>query len=112
MSTLLAEPPTPAERALAAPTEPHAGSTGGKRAPRSGPWWLLARAWPTLLVAAALCLITFIAGAGLNLGPTTTVEIGLTIGCGLAIAAVLLLTPPGRAVYGLWPAALLLAFAA
>ncbi len=81
-------------------------------APRGGHARRLLRAWPTLLVAVVLCLITFIAGAGLNLDPTTTVEIGLTVGCGLAIAAIVLLTPRGRAVHGLWPAALLLAFAA
>ena len=59
-----------------------------------------------------MCLVTFIAGGGLNLGPMTAVEICLTIGCGLAIAAALLLTPAGRPIYGLWPAGLLLAFAA
>jgi hypothetical protein len=112
MSTLLADPPTREQRALAAPAAPPTRPAGGEPAPPGGLRRLLDLAGPTLLVAAVLCLVTFIAGAGLNLGPTTTVEIGLTIGCGVAIAATLLLTPAGRAVHGLWPAALLLAFGA
>jgi hypothetical protein len=112
MSTLLADPPTQEHRAPNAPAEPRVPSPVAAPAPAGDLRRLLWLAWPTILVAAVLCLITFIAGAGLNLGPTTTVEIGLTVGCGLAIAATILLTPAGRAHYGLWPAALLLAFAA
>jgi cytochrome c-type biogenesis protein CcmH/NrfG len=112
MSTLLVEPSTTDGPPAPASTEPRGDPAGREPArPREVPR-LLSLAGPTLLVAAVLCLITFIAGAGLNLGPTTTVEIGLTIGCGLAIAATVLLSAPGRATYGLWPAALLLAFAA
>jgi hypothetical protein len=42
----------------------------------------------------------------------TTMEIILTLGCGVIVAAAVLLTPPGRRVYGLWPVGLLLAFTA
>ncbi len=69
-------------------------------------------AGPTLLIAGILCLVTFLAGGGLNLGTITPVEIGLTLGCGAGIAAAILLTPAGRPAYGLWSAGLLLAFAA
>ncbi|MFI5005227.1 MAG: O-antigen ligase family protein [Solirubrobacterales bacterium] len=84
-------------------------------------------AGPTLLVAVALCLVTFLAGGGLNLGTITPVEIGLTLGCGAGIAAAIVLAPAdrsretpafgrnprfGQPVYGLWSASLLLAFAA
>jgi hypothetical protein len=67
---------------------------------------------PTVVVACALCLVTFIAGGGLNLGTITPVEIGLTLGSGAAIAAAIVLTPAGRPAYGLWPTGLLLALAA
>jgi hypothetical protein len=67
---------------------------------------------PTLLVAVVLCLITFIAGGGLNLSSNTPVEIALALGCGIGIAAAIVLAPAGRPVYGAWSAALLLALAA
>jgi hypothetical protein len=113
MSTLLAEAPTPSKPPAGQPTaagptgspDPAGGRTGGLRQ-------LAGTAWPTLLIAGVLCLVTFIAGGGLNLGPMTAVELGLTAGCGLAIAAAVVLTPLGRPAYGLWPAGLLLAFAA
>ena len=111
MSTLLAEAPS-GEHAAAAtatgPPRPPAGERrlGGLRESS------LAGVWPVLLIAGVLCLVTFLAGGGLNLGPMTAVEMGLTVGCGLAIAAAIVLTPAGRPVYGLWPAGLLLAFAA
>jgi hypothetical protein len=84
-------------------------------------------ALPTLLVAGVLCLITFLAGGGLNLSTRTPVEIALTLACGIGIAAAILLAPPGRSretlasgehprfgqrLYGAWAAALLLALAA
>lgn len=69
-------------------------------------------ALPTLLIAGALCLVTFLAGGGLNLATITPVEIGLTLGCGVGIAAAIVLTPAGRPAYGLWPTGLLLALAA
>jgi O-antigen ligase len=71
-----------------------------------------ALAWPALLIAGVLCLVTFIAGAGLILGTMTTVEIALTLGGGVAIAATVVLTPADGPTYGLWPTGLLLAFAA
>jgi hypothetical protein len=67
---------------------------------------------PTLLVAAVLCLVTFLAGGGLNLRTATPVEIGLTLGCGLGIAAAILVVPAARPVRGLWSVGLLLALAA
>jgi O-antigen ligase len=56
----------------------------------------LQSALPTLLVAGVLCLITFLAGGGLNLSTRTPVEIALTLACGIGIAAAILLAPPGR----------------
>jgi O-antigen ligase len=70
--------------------------------------WLL-----TLLSAGIFCFITFFAGGGLPpVQQATTTEIILTLGCGAIVAASVLLTPPGRRVYGLWSVGLLLAFAA
>ncbi|HEY3759796.1 MAG TPA: O-antigen ligase family protein [Solirubrobacteraceae bacterium] len=113
MSTLLADPPAPEGHAAPATAEHRASGTPDAAPATPGDLRrLLSLALPTALVATVLCLVTFIAGAGLNLGPTTTVEIGLTVGCGLAIAATILLSPPSGVLYGLWPAALLLAFAA
>ncbi len=98
--------------------------------------WLvraLESALPTLLVAGVLCLITFLAGGGLNLSTRTPVEIALTLACGIGIAAAILLAPAGRSretlasgehppfgqhprfgqrVYGAWSVGLLLALAA
>ena len=113
MSTLLAEPPQ-----ARAPPQRRRGRRPAPRPPRSAAPLgglreaSLARRWPTLLVAAVLCLVTFVAGGGLNLGPMTTVEIGLTVGCGLAIAAAIVLTPPAGRPTGCGRRALLLAFAA
>jgi Flp pilus assembly protein TadD len=89
----------------------------GRPRPR-GPWppplgdrastWLL-----TLLSAALFCFITFFAGGGLPpVQQATTMAIVLTLGCGVIVAAAVILTPRGRRVYGLWPVGLLLAFAA
>jgi hypothetical protein len=69
-------------------------------------------ALPTLLIAGVLCLITFLAGGGLNLSTRTPVQIGLTLACGVGIAAMILLAPAGRRFYGAWSASLLLALAA
>jgi hypothetical protein len=70
--------------------------------------WLL-----TLLTAAIFCFITFFAGGGLPpVQQATTMEIILTLGCGALVAGVVLLTAPGKRVYGLWSVGLLLAFAA
>jgi O-antigen ligase len=102
----------------------------------------IAPALPTLLVAGSLCLVTFLAGGGLNLATITPVEIGLTLACGVGIAAAILLAPAdrsretlafdrsgetlasgghppfgqhprfGQPTYGLWSVGLLLALAA
>jgi O-antigen ligase len=90
-------------------------------------------ALPTLLVAGALCLITFLAGGGLNLSARTPVQITLTLAGGVGIATLILLVPGGRSretrasgadprfdehprcgqrIYGVSSAGLLLAFAA
>ncbi len=68
--------------------------------------------WPTLLIAAILCLVTFFAGGGLSLGPMTTTEIALTLGSGVLVAGAVLLTPAGARAYGQWSVGLLLALTA
>ncbi len=73
--------------------------------------------WPTLLVAIAACLTTFLAHGGLNLESMTTTEIVLTLGSGAIVAGAIVLTPAARSLingpkYGLWPLGLLLAFTA
>jgi len=71
----------------------------------------------TLAVAGGLCLIVFYAKGGpdpVNPGPMTTLEMALTLAGGAVVASVVARAPrtrPGPA-YGVWPAALLLAFAA
>jgi hypothetical protein len=80
------------------------------RAPRRGArpalWW------PTLLIAAIFCFITFYAKGGLKLESITTTEMALTLGAGLVVAAAVILAPPGARTFGLWPTGLLLAFTA
>ncbi len=106
MSAAAAPAPPAAQRARAtAPGRPAAA------APRTAAR-LLGDALPTVLVAGALCLVTFLAGGGLNLDTLAPVEMALTLGCGVAIAAALLLAPAGRPAYGAWPVGLLLALAA
>jgi O-Antigen ligase len=65
-----------------------------------------------LLIAGVICFVTFVAGGGLNLGDMTTVELALTLGCGLLVIAAVLLGPVRERAYGLWPIALLLGFTA
>jgi hypothetical protein len=99
-------PPAPAahrERGTARSRPLESGSSGTAR---------LLAGLPTVAVAGVLCLVTFAAGGGLNLGSNTPVEIGLTLACGAGIAVAILLTPANRPVHGLWPVGLLLAFAA
>lgn len=71
-----------------------------------------AASWPTLLIAGVLCFAAFVAGGGLNLADMTTVELTLTIAGGLLVATAVLLGPVRERASGLWPVALLLAFAA
>jgi hypothetical protein len=73
---------------------------------------LSALLWPTLLTAAILCLVTFVAGGGLRLAPMTKVEMALTLGAGVVVAGAVLLAPARARPYGLWSVGLLLAFSA
>jgi tetratricopeptide (TPR) repeat protein len=66
--------------------------------------------WPTLLIAASFCWITFHAKGGLNLESMTSTEMALTLVAGLLVATSVLLAPSGRRAYGAWPVGLLLAF--
>ena len=112
MNALIAERPTEIiTRGTPAEAQP-APPTGGDRTPTERLRELATLCWPVLLIATGLCAVTFLATGGLNLGPMTTVAIGLTIGCGAAIAAIVALAPASRFGYGSWAAGLLLAFAA
>ncbi len=98
--------------------------TGGDEASSGGKWSAggsalhqprgtrLLALLPTVLIAGALCLITFIAGGGLEKGPTTSVELAITIGAGLISAAAILIAPEGRPLSGASAAGLLFVFAA
>jgi hypothetical protein len=111
VSTLTA----PAERSLqTGPVHsPPRWRGAGGWAPLGGlPRALGALWWATILTGAIICFVTFVAGGGLHLGPMTTVEMALTIGSGLVVAATILFMPPHGRVYGLWPVGLLLAFTA
>ncbi len=68
--------------------------------------------WPAVLIAGVLCFVAFMAGGGLNLSDMTTVEIVLTLGAGLIVAAVALLGAPRERAYGAWAIGLLLGFTA
>jgi hypothetical protein len=98
------------------PTDP--GDAWGGRRPRPallGAASALATPALTLAVAALLCLIVFYAKSGpnpVNPGPMTTLEMTLTLLGGATIAGVVGLTRSPRPAYGIWPAGLLLAFAA
>ncbi len=119
------------------PHHPNPGTGRGERDTVPPPFVrALESALPTLLVAGVLCLITFLAGGGLNLSTRTPVEIALTLACGIGIAAAILLAPAdrsretlasdrsgetlasgshprfGQQVYGAWSVGLLLALAA
>ncbi|HEX3434709.1 MAG TPA: O-antigen ligase family protein [Solirubrobacteraceae bacterium] len=103
--------------AVAASAGGVATSTNGARPTRGASarerWLSHVDAWlPTLLIAAVLCFVAFVAGGGLNLSDMTTVEISLTLGAGLIAATAVLLGPGGMRAYGAWPLALLLAFTA
>jgi hypothetical protein len=108
------EQPTPTradgERPTSPPARPSVARERGAVPPRLAGAAL--SALPTLAVAGALCLITFLAGGGLNLAAITPVEMGLTLLCGLGCAAAIMLTPACRPVYGAWSIGLLLALAA
>ena len=125
-------PTAPAEPQPLAPLVPASargsgGDAGARRGPRRRPpgarasggpgteasWGERALAWwPALLIAAILCFVAFLAGGGLNLGDMTTVEMTLTIGAGALVAVAVLLSATAGRAYGVWPVALLIAFAA
>jgi hypothetical protein len=92
-------------------------ANGARPAGASGTWQrgLSRRArawWPTVLIAGVLCFVAFVAGGGLNLSDMTTVEIVLSIGSGLIVAAVAVFGPARERAYGGWAVGLLFAFAA
>ncbi len=104
---------TPAAGEQPGPSHPSPGASRWERdTAQPAVVRLLESALPTLLVAGVLCLITFLAGGGLNLNTRTPVEIVLTLACGVGIAAMILLAPASRRVWGAWSASLLLALAA
>jgi O-antigen ligase len=122
-----------------AATVPGAGQLGEAPAPRRARAlatrlveWLASATGTTFICATALSAIAFTAGGGLSLGPMTTVELALTIGGGVLVAAVVILgaaraprpqaaaqtaltairpSEVERPLYGLWSVVLLLAFA-
>jgi hypothetical protein len=109
VSTLTA----PAEQELqTVPSAPPRRRGAGGRAPLGGLLRADALWWATVLIAAIICVLTFLAGGGLHLGPMTTVEMGLTIGSGLVVAAIILFGPRRGRWFGLWSVGLLLAFTA
>jgi tetratricopeptide (TPR) repeat protein len=66
---------------------------------------LRSQIWSSVLVAAVLCLVTFVAGGGIgahNPGRATTIEMALTIGAGVVIATSVVLAPAIGRLYGLW----------
>ena len=80
--------------------------------------WIASPAGATVLWAALICVVAFVAGGGLSLVPMTAIEIALTIGSALVVATVLLqraasaaTTGTARPLYGLAPVVLLFAFA-
>jgi hypothetical protein len=107
VSTLTA----PAEPALqpAASSPPRHRAAGG-HAPLGGLLRADALWWATILTAGAICVVTFVAGGGLHLAGMTAVEMGLTIGSALVVAAVIVFTPRRQPAFGLWSVGLLLAF--
>jgi O-antigen ligase len=77
---------------------PSNGATGGGshtrvrgRALASGARrWIASTAGATVLCAAPVCVVAFVAGGGLSLVPMTAIEIALTVASGLIVAALVL----------------------
>jgi tetratricopeptide (TPR) repeat protein len=92
------------------------GLDGARRAGGHAPLGGLLRVdalwWPTILITGIVCFVTFLAGGGLHLGPTTAVEMALTIGAGVVVAGAVLLAPARGRAYGGWSVGLLLALTA
>jgi O-antigen ligase/tetratricopeptide (TPR) repeat protein len=76
------------------------------RGVKQGLWWV------TLAVAAVCCFVTFHATGGLSLESMASTEMALTLGAGAVVALAIVFAPAGARAYGVWPAALLLAFTA
>ena len=113
MSAPTESPPTSAAPALGvAPPLPPPHRSAGSRTPAGAGRFLGQGMWVgTVGFAALLCLLAFYTRGGLNLETLTNVELGITLGAAVVLAAgVLVIRPPVRA-YGAWPAVLLLAFA-
>jgi cytochrome c-type biogenesis protein CcmH/NrfG/O-antigen ligase len=106
-------PAAPTELAPAPRARAPARAGARERAPR-GPRGRVGHAlwWPTLLVAASACLVTFHAEGGLNLESMISTEMALTLAAGVVVAAGVIVAPSGGRAYGLWPLGLLLAFTA
>jgi len=101
--------PTEVEPRPVLPARPPAPAPAAASPPRLRP-----DAWGTLLVALILCLITFVASGGLTLSSATKVEMALTLGGGVVIAATVLLLRDRAQwpAHGLWPAIGMLALTA
>ena len=102
--------------AHAAPTERPSLPFAGRRA-RPGARGLSLPAvagevWVTLGIALVLCLVAFVGGAGLSQTSATEVEMGLTLGGGLAVAAAIALSPAAARPHGRLAIGLMLALAA
>ena len=112
-------PPGPAGAGSApalgvAPPLTPAPSLGGlrRRAPAGSGRFIGQGTWiGTIGVAALLCLLAFYAQGGLNLETMTNIELGLTLGAAVVLAAAVLVRGGPSRIYGAWPAVLLLAFA-
>jgi O-antigen ligase/polysaccharide polymerase Wzy-like membrane protein len=98
-------PAPPSRSALARHRRPPSWVTGA----RAASWW------PTLALAGVVCFVAFYAKGGLNfdfnLESVTITEIVLTLAASVVVAAAVIYSPVGARIYGLWPVALLLAFA-
>jgi cytochrome c-type biogenesis protein CcmH/NrfG/O-antigen ligase len=106
-------PAAPTELAPAPRAPAPARSGSQRRTPRVRPAGAgRALWWPTLLIAASACLVTFHAEGGLNLESMISTEMALTLAAGVMVAASVILAPPHERAYGLWPLGLLLAFTA
>ncbi len=106
--TVQTEPPPAAPAPLPPSRRPGTRITG-PRAPivlRAQALW-----WPTLLIAGALCLLTFYTKGGLNLESMTATEMALTLVGVALVAATVMLAPAGLRLFGVWPLGLLIAFA-
>ncbi len=59
----------------------------------------------TLLLAAALCVVTAVASGGTRLGATTSTEIGILLASGAVVAAAMIAAPARERLYGALPVA-------